>query len=137
MSTRLVVSKPTFNAITESNPYNLIYSSEYNTLKYFVKGNVVAELDDSNGSFLSTQAIFSHNLGYYPKVEVYVRVYIGSPSGNYEPAPFSGSGASVFYGATYRVTSTNLYLYGFISGFSFSVWEFDFIYFIYKNNTGL
>lgn len=132
----LKIAKPGYNVLTETEPNNLVYSSDYGTLKYFTKTSVNVQIDANNDD-IANKGTCSHNLGYYPFVEVYVRVYIGSPSGDYEYVPFAGSGATVLYSANYTISTTEISLYAVIDGVSSSVWNFDFLIFIYKNDLKL
>jgi len=135
MSQKIVVSKPSFNALTETDPRNLIFSSDYGTLKNFAKINQIVSFDANND--ITGRGTYTHNLGYYPYVEIFTRIYIGSPSGNYEYCPFFGSGATVEYNANYSITTTQIVLFGEINGVSSSVWNFDFLIFLFKNNLNL
>src|SRR5690606_35247200 len=112
------------------------FSSEYGTLKYFLKHQQILQVDGSVGDF-SGRIILNHNLGYYPFVEAFVRVYIGSPSGNYEYCPFFGAGATVLYNANVIIKPNTIELYGEFIGVSSSVWNFDFLLFLFKNNLQL
>jgi len=132
----LRVAKSGINVLTNSDPEKFIFSSEYGTLKYFDKQTKLLQVDGTIGNW-SGKATITHNLGYYPYVEVYVRVYIGAPSGNYEYCPFAGAGASVLYNASYVIKANTIDLYGEFIGVSSSVWNFDFIIFIYKNDLGI
>ena len=132
----LRIAKEGKNVFTDQEPFDLKFSSDYGTLKYFSKQNTIAQLDASDDE-IATTATINHNLGYYPFVEVFVRVYIGAPAGNYEYCPFAGAGAAVLYSATYKITTSDIVLYGGIDGVSASVWNFDFLVFIYKNNLNL
>jgi len=75
MSYKVVMTKPTKNALTETDPNNLIFSSDFNTLKYFLSGNV-----NLNGSWTTNpgdsvktfNTDYSHNLGYKPFFICYV-----------------------------------------------------------------
>jgi len=136
--TVLKVAKSGVNVLTNSDPEKFIFSSEYGTLKYFAKETQQVQLVATGlGGDISAKGTYNHALGYYPYVEVYVRVYIGAPSGNYEYCPFAGAGATVQYSANYRITSSDIVLYGEINGVSTSTWNFDFIIFIYKNDLGI
>jgi hypothetical protein len=133
----LKIAKPGYNILNTDTPHEMGFSSDYGTLKYFSKQTINILFDASDGS-ISAQGLYSHNLNYYPYVEVYVRVYVGdTPTGNYEYCPFFGSGATVIYSATYRITTTQIKVYGEINGASSSVWHFDFLIFIFKNNLNL
>jgi hypothetical protein len=136
-ATVLRVAKPGINALTNSDPEKMIFDSAYGTLKYFAKEPVNISFDASTLD-ISAHGTYTHNLGYYPYVEAYVRVYTGStPSGNYELVPFVGSGASIFYDATIKITDTTIEVYGQINGVSAVVWHFDFLLFVYKNDLSL
>lgn len=122
---KLVVTKSGFNAKTETNPSNMIISSDYGTLKYFTSGEA------STNAYGRIE--IEHNLNYIPYVEVYVAVGVDSSSDIYNYCPFYGSGATIFYGASYEITDTKLYLYALLSGMPEEEWYFDFKYFIFKN----
>lgn len=136
MSQKIVIVKDGFNALTETNPKNIKFSSDYGTLKYLVKANASISFNANTGA-ISAKGIYSHNLGYFPYTEVFVRVWIGTPSGSYEPCPLFGSGISVPYNAYYIIKENTIELYGEITGVSFSTWHFDFIMFLYNNNLHL
>ena len=133
MSQKLVITKQGRNVIEETNPGNILFSSDYNTLKYKASGEENLQFDASTDD-IAASSIVTHSLGYYPYVEAYVDVYTGAtPSGEYEYCPFSGSGATIFYTATFNIRLNEIRFYGEIIGTSSSVWHFDFIYFIFKN----
>lgn len=135
---RMKIAKSGRNALTSINPSDFIFNSDYGTLKYFTKqSKQVTFTAGAPDNFVSGSATYNHNLGYYPFVEVFVRVYIGSPSGNYEYCPFFASGASVAYSANYKITTTDIVVYGSVDGVSSSTWVFDFLIFVYKNNLNL
>ena len=136
-ATVLRVAKTGINALTNSDPEKMIFDSQYGTLKYFDKKGVNITFDASTGD-ISAKGELTHNLSYYPFCEVFVRVYTGStPSGNYEYCPFAEAGASIFYSANYKITTDKITVYGMIDGVSSSVWHFDFLIFVYKNNLQL
>lgn len=107
----LDIAKDGVDVLHTNSARQLKFSSRYGTLKYFSKVNQVLQVDGSTGDF-AVKGTYSHNLGYKPYVEVFVRVYIGSPSGNYEYCPLFGSGASVAYNASYIVKDNTIELYG-------------------------
>jgi hypothetical protein len=137
MTQKIVIAKPGFNAKTETLPYNLIFSSDYNTLKYDITGSISLQIDGGGGDIADGDSI-THNLGYYPYVEAYVDVWILEvEKGNYEYCPFSGAGAAIFYTATFTVTKTKINFYAELDGVPASTWNFDFKYFIFKNDVNL
>jgi len=122
---KLIVTKSGFEATTETNPSNMIISSDYSTLKYFTFG------EDSTNEYGRIEV--EHDLDYIPYVEVYVAIGVGSPSNTYMYCPFTGSGATIAFGASYEITETKLYLYALMSGMPVDTWYFDFKYFIFRN----
>lgn len=70
MSNKIVIAKPGFDARMETNPNNLIFSSDYNTLKYYTSGNVTVNWTDDGNLYTVTVA---HNLGYIPFFIVYIK----------------------------------------------------------------
>lgn len=130
------IAKPGVNVLTNSDIEKFIFTSEAGTLKYFTKQAINISFD-ANAGDITAKGEYIHNLGYYPYVEVYVSVYIGSATGVYEYCPFYGSGASVAYNANVKVTTDKVTVYGEIGGVSSSVWHFDFLVFVYKNDLGL
>jgi hypothetical protein len=132
----LKIAKPGVNVLTNSDPEKLIFSSEFGTLKYFTKETLSLEIDALNGD-IACKGEYAHNLSYYPFCEVFVSVYIGSPTGIYEYCPFAGAGATVLYDANIVITDTKRACYGQIDGMSESVWHFDFLIFVYKNDLDL
>lgn len=125
----LKIAKSGYNVLLTDDPIELVFSSDYNTLKYITKQTVNISFDASTGD-ISAKGTYTHNLGYYPYVEVYVSVN----GGNYEYCPFYGAGATVFYSANVIVTTTQVQVFGEISGVSTDVWTFSFLIFVYKNN---
>ncbi len=94
----LKVAKQGKDAFSD-NPGDLVFDSNYGTLKYFDKQTLQVSFD-ANAGDITGKATYTHNLGYYPFVEVFVKVNLGS--GNYEYVPFWGAGASIIYSATYK-----------------------------------
>jgi hypothetical protein len=76
MTNKIIIAKPGFNALTETNPDNLIFSSDYNTLKYYASGNTTVNFTNPTPWLIITDpfhdpvkeehVIATHNLGYYP-----------------------------------------------------------------------
>ena len=128
----LKIAKPGVNVLTNSDIDKLVFDSEYGTLKYFSKQAIHITFDASTGD-ISALGLYTHNLNYYPFCEVFVSVN----GGNYEYCPFFGSGVSVAYSANFIITPTQIKVYGEINGMSGSVWTFDFLIFIYKNDLQL
>lgn len=88
---KIVISKPGFNVLTETNPNNLIFSSDYNTFKYGVSGTVT--IDSSNLISLE-DGIYTYrvkvdfNAGFDPAIFAYARHDTVFGSGIYLPLPY-------------------------------------------------
>jgi len=131
----LRIAKSGRNVLLTDNPSDMIFDSDYGTLKYFDKQTLAVQFDANND--VTGKNTYTHDLGYYPFVEVFVRVYIGAPSGGWEYCPFAGAGATILYKANYKLTTTDITVYGEIDGISTSVWNFEFLIFMYKNDLKL
>ena len=135
----LKVAKSGKNALTAQNPFDFIFNSDYGTLKYFQKLSTTIQIDGTVGDFAGTVAL-NHNLGYYPFAEVFVRVAVNAPptsSDNFHYVPFFGAGATTTFAANFRLTTTQIILYAEFNGIPTSVWYFEFIVFLHKNNLRL
>ncbi len=128
----LRIAKPGVDVLLNRDVHRRIFDSDYGTLKYFTKQTVSISFDASTGDISATGS-YTHNLGYYPFCEVFVSVN----GGNYEYCPFFGSGATVAYAANVKITTDKITVYGEINGVSASVWTFDFLIFVFKNNLNL
>jgi len=135
MSNKIVVAKSGFDAKTETNPNNLIFSSDYNTLKYDTAG--ILSLSPSIGANLTyaRRTSVDHNLGYTPFYIVYVKDDLMT---NYQPVGRFQAGSGGFRSFIAYVTTTKLYVsaYGF-SGAGGDSYTVNFYYKIFKNRLGL
>ena len=124
----LKIAKPNKNVLTTDDPRDLIFSSDYGTLKYFETGELTIT---TNGDDVGSVS-FTHNLGYYP----YFEVYLLNPIGEWEYCPTINGGASTVWSVYVQVTTTTLDIYVGYGGFEEET-TFDFKYFIYKNDLKL
>ena len=129
------IAKTGYDVLKTQDPSELKFDSTKGTLKYFDKQTLAVQFDANND--VTGKNTYTHDLGYYPFVEVFTRVYIGSPSGAWEYCPFAGAGATILYKANYKLTTTDITVYGEIDGISTSVWNFEFLIFMYKNDLKL
>ena len=117
-------------------PHELIFDSDFGTLKYFTKQTIQITVK-SNSSDLEVrgQATYTHNLGYFPFVEVYMK----DPLGTYAYCPCLLTGASTFSKGGYVVGVNDITFFVDNSGYpSFSGNQvYTFIFFIFKNNLNL
>lgn len=148
MAYKLAISKAGYNVLTETGPNNLIFSSDYNTLKYYSSGSLSLSVDysdyyDSEVDGFGTTWYYhrkknwvSHDLGYVP----FFIVYVEKPSGAAGNAmcPYNSYDAGFW-----------LYLQAFADGTDICIVSeqrnqsnsgtitFDFDYNIFKNSIGL
>lgn len=134
MSEKIVISKAGFDATTTTNPANLIFSSDYNTLKYYLSGTA-SMIIAGNGNTQNQQAVIAHNLGYKP----FFTCLVSQGNSFYNTVPMNQQAAgpnTTLYAGAYA-DGTSLYLTlqtNFASGSTATV---NYAYKIYKNNTGL
>jgi len=140
MTQKIRVSKPGYNVLTEATLDNIIYDSEYDTLKYHASGLLSIVINEAAANPPYEYVTFvNHDLGYYPFFEVFVKhltnwQMIGS---SYVTAGY-GSGSGVFRKFEAFCTTTRLYVKvrGDTDGVADS-YTADFRYKIYRNNLGL
>jgi hypothetical protein len=122
--------------LTDYDPNKLIFSSDYGTLKYFYKGTIdVTVKSNSTDLEIRGTASYSHNLGYYPFVEVYMK----DQSGKYGYCPCVFTGASTYSRGGFVVGENDITFFVDNSGYpSFSSNKtYTFIFFIFKNDLTL
>ncbi len=70
MTVKIVFSKPTYNAVTETDPDNLVFSSDYDTLKYETFGNITVESDKADYYYVDVGGgLFGEDVYYNRTVE--------------------------------------------------------------------
>ncbi len=127
------ISKPGKDVLKTNMPDDLIFSSEYGTLKYFISdtitiSTVIDELEDINiGSY-------THNLGFYPYYESYVLNW----DGKWQPVPIIHTGASTF--TIYNVYATKTQLLFRVKWIAYTIGSTQtatFKFFIFRNDLNL
>lgn len=103
MTEIVAVSKPGINVLTASDPDDLQFSSDYNTLKYYSSGTALGTISSTNG-----ERTISHNLGYVPFFTAFTNVL--SPTNTYSmlPQTFSDFGAYLYING--YADTANIYL---------------------------
>jgi len=128
MGYKIAISKAGYNVLTETDPNNLIFSSDYNTLKYDIAGTLSFNMGGSGSKYYDYTAEVLHNLGYIPffwaEGKMGTAEYQVLPNGNH------GYDNMEIY-----ADSTKIYCYAQI--FLTSTMTFIFNYKIFKNNLGL
>lgn len=137
MTYKIAIAKSTVNVLTETDPNNLIFSSDYNTLKYYTSGTITLSVTADPFEFEYIRRTYiTHDLGYYPFYVVYMKD--NDIMSNYQPVGREQIGSGAIRSFYAYVTSTRLYVVAFgnagSGGESYSV---DFKYKLFKNNLGL
>jgi len=129
MSNKIIIAKTGFNALTETNPDNLKFSSDYNTLKYAISGSYTMSNVTS-----TTDITIAHNLGYVPFHIVFCNDFVAQPTYYGLTEYFNSSGGRLRAARAY-CDDTNLYLsLNLAAGAAITVvWYYK----IFKNNLGL
>lgn len=128
MTNKIVVAKPGFNALTETDPNNLIFSSDYDSLKYYISGSTSLT---PNGVDIETN--ITHGLGYIPFFIVYVH---GINVTKYSMCPWTFSDAGNYANINAYADSTKLYFKIFTNTF-IGIFTFTFQYKIFRNRLGI
>jgi len=139
MSTKIVKIKPGYNALTETDPNNMTFCSDFNTLKYYTSGsvNISGSWTTNPGDPVKTfSTTVTHSLGYKPFFVCYVNF-----AGAYNIIPYIQSImtigseiASAWVDNTYLNFDVQLR-----PGINSNTWNFNFTFYykLFKNNTGL
>jgi hypothetical protein len=133
MSQKIVITKPTYNALTETDPRNIIFSSDYDNLKYYASGNTTV-----NGAYGVTTVEVSHNLGYIPFFVAYVgQLEIDSADeGDYCMIPYVFSTMGYFFHASVWADSSKFY-FQIEHNIDDTTIPMTFYYKIFRNDLGL
>jgi hypothetical protein len=140
MSYKLLITKPGYNALTETNPNNQIFNSDYNTLKYYLWGSVRINgtwtTNPGDGVKTFTTSVY-HGLGYVPFFIAFVNV----AGAGYNIIPIY-DGVMVRGSKIASVWADSNYLYFDVQlrpGISSYTWNYDVTFYhrIFKNNLGL
>jgi hypothetical protein len=139
MTYKINISRTGYNALTDTDPNYLIFSSDYNTLKYNTNGSVTlsGSWTTNPGDDVKTYTkTVSHSLGYKPFFVCYVNFV-----GNYNIIPYKESymtiGSEI---ASAWVDDNNMYFdVQLRPGIWSYTWNFNFTFYykIFRNNLGL
>lgn len=130
----LRVSKPTFNALTETDPNNYIFLSNLNTLKYYTSGDQSISIT-GDGTLKSTEVTIAHSLGYVPYFTCFVDDFVSFANTRFSQAPYRNETLTLVRKSEVYADSSNLYVKMFNK--SANAYTAKFYYKIYKNNLGL
>lgn len=125
MAQKFIISKPGFNVLTETDPDNLIFSSDYGSLMYYASGAVVV-----TPAGTSAEAVVAHGLGYIPYFLAYIDRFAGPPLSDFNMCPGKFASGAGFVDADAYADAANLY---FTIHTDFNTSAFTFRYFIFRN----
>jgi hypothetical protein len=128
MGQKIRISKSGYNVLTETSLDNIVFDSDYDTLKYYTSGTVDLSVSES-----STETTVTHNLNYVPFFVSYVIDPVFTTRYAMCPRAFSGFGGVYHYIETYADT-TKLYFTCNTNSLSATL---TFYYKIFRNTTGL
>jgi len=133
MSQKIQISKAGIDAGTATAPNDLIFSSDYNTLKYHQSGSIaVGWAGDTSAAVEGT---VNHNLGYYPFFTAFVEEVNGT---QFYHVPYS---MSEWYGAisffTYATADDLIFRAELSSAYGIDAGTVRFYYKIFRNNLDL
>lgn len=127
---KIVITKTGFNVLSETDPNNMVFSSDYDTLKYHVSGSVDIPWT-SDGVFEQT---ISHGLGYTPFFTAAVNPGT-TVTDQYSLAPYRVADIGVSFEVTIYADSTKIYLTVKTSGAGSETASLK--YKIFRNHIGL
>lgn len=132
----MVVSTPGIDVGTVTDPDKIIFSSDYNTLKYASEGSI--NLSWSSGSIVTSSTAVAHGAtgGTKPLVFAFANQIA---AGTYELMPYHSAGLPFINNLNFFVDGTNINFVftGAASLSPVAAGTVTFKYFIFKNNTGL
>lgn len=134
---RLAVAKSGSNVLTETNPDNFNFHSDFPTLKYYLSGSYTMTVSQT-----TTYSIY-HGLGYVPFFIGFVNDIAGTITDAYAIAPYWWGRSTIWdpnksIGAFVYADSNYLYLKAYYQPNAVGLQKtFTFYYKIFKNNLGL
>lgn len=134
MAYKFKISKSGYNVLTETNPDNLIYSSDYDTLKYYSSGNVTLEV---NAGEDEKETSITHSLGYIPVFIAYLELDFSVGSGYWSQVPYNFEDFSTRVNISASADTTKLYFGAYNTNDVFASIDLNFHYKIFRNDTGL
>lgn len=145
MGFKISTSKDGFDVLGTAitNPNNVNYDSDYNTLKYYSQGSIQVAGSALQGSSRLYRGTVTHNLGFYPYTECMVQdiTTFGDSSryflNEYNAAPAGGFTYKAFFDIGTANMRFNLLLEHFGLGTATIFGTVNFFYKLFRNDTGL
>lgn len=127
MTNKILIAKPGFNALTEQDPNNLVYSSDYDTLKYHISGNVSLVVNAAD-----IETTITHGLGYVPFFIVFFKNPVLTTRYSMTPHVFEDVSNYAYLSA--YADNDKIYFTAHTNSLTATI---DFHYKVFRNNTGL
>lgn len=134
MSYKIRVSKAGYNVLTETDVNNIVYDSDYDTLKYYTSGDKTLSI--SSGSDEGETDV-THSLGYKPFFVAYLELDFNLGAGNWTQIPFNTADAGIEIHIMAFANTSVLRFGAYNLDDTFGDIDFNFKYKIFRNNTGI
>lgn len=131
---KVVVTKSGFDPLTETNPDNMIFSSDYNTLKYYLSGDGSITIIGDTTDKITTVEV-NHNLGYVPFFITFVDFFTNTTTALYQLVPHINNAPGRIVTAQCWADSSKLYIQ--LRNKSSNTYTAHFYYKIFRNNLNL
>lgn len=109
VGSRIIVSKTGINSLTDTNPNNKKYDSQFPTLKYFNQAtstiNIPSATPAANATATAETTIITHNLGYYPFFGANYEFSVDDPGKYYIMPVMFGDAGFWIYNMIYATTT--------------------------------
>lgn len=129
MAQKLIISKPGYNALTETDVNNQVFNASYDTLKYYTSGYV----DLSLNANANPETYVTHDLGYTPFFIAYLN---GFPTdSDYTAVPLVSYGFGSY--STVDAYATTSRIYFTIKSDATQDYTRRIVYKIFRNSLGL
>jgi len=134
MSQKIVISKLGIDPGTVANPNDMIFSSDYDTLKYSTNGSIVVTVVTPEYDFYTKYGTVAHNLDYYPFHQVWVK---DSNFSYWSPTGAFRAGGGDYHNDFVHMGKNNMVVR--VDGYAEAIGTFTvtFAYKIFKNNLNL
>lgn len=129
MPVKIVIAKPGKNALTEQDPNDLTFTSDFATLQHYLDGIIQNEWEDGGGAYTT---FLEHGLGYVPYFVAYTPLSSGSSGHNQAPLNRTTIAGEEFH--TVYADKTYLYFVSFVDKGTGNLGTTPFYYKIFKNN---
>lgn len=124
---KIRIAKPGFDVLTEPDLDNIVFDSDYDTLKYHLSGNVSLPVSGSDA-----ETSITHGLGYVPFFIVFVKNPVFTT--RYSMTPFVFVDVSNYAYLSAYADNDKIYFTAHTNVLNTTV---DFAYKVFRNNTGL